>query len=346
MYCHSLHHKWLRWFWLFLTLAVLIKGVAGFFFLPGLALYALVQKHLKTLLYNKWLYAGLLFLIVVAGSYYALREWNAPGFLQVVYANELGGRYLQELEQNGQPLFFYFGNFWWRYPFWLYLLMPAFLVGLFSPSAKARAFSQFTAILSITYLLIISSSKTKLVWYDIPLYPLLALQVGWLLYWVWQWLQKQWLITTSHAVKIALGGSLFALLFAVPFRLVYQQITHLDDNASDREQAYFLQQAIRQKKDLNNHTFLYEDYDRHIRYYTNRLQAENVKVRLCNVVDEVKPGTYVVTSEDSTRQKLLQRYEVSQPVKAFGCDIYYIKNRLPEDSNLVTSKKAEQKKQS
>lgn len=248
VYCHNLQNKWLCWFWLFLTLAVLIKGVAGFFFIPGFVIYALVQKNFKTLLYNKWLYAGCLFLIAVVASYYALREWHAPGFLEAVYGNELGGRYLQELEQNGQPHLYYFRNFWWRYPFWLYLLLPAFLVGFFAPSAKAKAFSRFTAILSITYLLIISSSKTKLQWYDVPLYPLLALQIGWLLYFGWLWLQQQWLITASNAVKIALGGSLFALLFATPFRLIHQHITTLDHYSSDHEQALFLQQAIRQKK--------------------------------------------------------------------------------------------------
>lgn len=340
VHCHNLKNKWLQWFWLFLTLAVLIKGVAGLFFVPGLAVFALLQKHFKILLYNKWLYTGFLFLLMVVGSYYALREWHAPGFLQAVYNNELGGRYLKELEQNGQPLLYYFRNFTWRYPYWIYLLVPSVIAGYFSHSGKVKNFSLFTFILSITYLLIISSSKTKLQWYDLPLYPLFALQIGLLLYYGWLWLQMQLHVGVSHAVRLAMACTLSSLVFVLPFRAIHQHIKKLGSYMEDREQGWFLQQAIKQKKDLNNYTFLYEDYDRQIRYYTKRLQWQKVNVRLSNHVKDMKPGTYVVVSADSTRQKLLQLYQVAKQHEQYGCDVYFIKSKLTlEDNNFITSKK-------
>jgi len=323
-YCIKQDNKWLLWFWLFLTLAVLFKGVAGLFYLPGLAIFALLQKRVKSLLYNSYLYIGLAFFIIVVGSYYIFRELHAPGFLQAVYNNELGGRYLQELEENGQPFLFYIKNLFWRYPYWLYLIAPAFALGLMNRLPKVRTFTLFSAVLISSFVFIISLSETKLYWYDLPIYPLLAIQIALLLYDGWHFIRRQTLKRLHPVYSTAIAVLLFVLLFFAPVQEVYMINKFVSASLEDREQAWFLQEAMKRKRNLNNYTFLYEDYDRHILFYTKLLKLQNNNVRLVNHHRAIRPGSFVVVSEDSTQHKLMKDYLVTKKEEAYGCKVFYV----------------------
>ncbi|HKP32259.1 MAG TPA: glycosyltransferase family 39 protein, partial [Chitinophagaceae bacterium] len=92
--------KYLHLFFLCIALALLTKSVQGLIFLPGLGLYLVIQKKLMLFLRNKWFYIDALLVIIFAGGYYFLRELYNPGYLQAIWENELGGRYLNTLEEN------------------------------------------------------------------------------------------------------------------------------------------------------------------------------------------------------------------------------------------------------
>ncbi len=327
IYCIHLQSKWLIWFWLFFTLAVLIKGIAGLFFAPGLFIFLLATKRLKTFLTNPLLYIGLAFFIFLIAGSYAFREWNEPGFLQAVYNNELGGRYLQELEHNGRPLFFYVKNLFWRYPFWVFLIIPAYIFGFFSRHRKVQGFTFFSAVLSASYLAIISLSKTKLYWYDLPLFPFFALQIALLLYYGRLFIHENFLKNKAPIIAYAASTAIFILIFFIPVRHVFRHINVVNSHLEDREQAWFLQEAIKEKKDLNNYIFLFEDYDRHISYYIQLLQLQNSNAKLINNPLEVTPGSFVVVSEDSTKQKIINSFSVVQKDEKFGCTVYFIKKK-------------------
>ena len=100
LYVEKRSVKYLHVFFAALTLAVLTKGVQGLLFLPAIGLYIILNKQLRELLTNKWFYIDLGIFLLVAGGYYLLREQYNPGYLQMVWENQLGGRYLDALEEN------------------------------------------------------------------------------------------------------------------------------------------------------------------------------------------------------------------------------------------------------
>ncbi|HWB64246.1 MAG TPA: glycosyltransferase family 39 protein, partial [Chitinophagales bacterium] len=72
-------------FFIFLTLAVLTKGIACMMLMPGLFIYTLAHKRVLPFLKNKAFYAGLIFFLVFGAGYYFLRETMNHGYLQAVW---------------------------------------------------------------------------------------------------------------------------------------------------------------------------------------------------------------------------------------------------------------------
>jgi len=170
--------KWIYLTALFVTLAGMTKGIAGFLFLPALFLFALWQKQLKKLLTDKhsWIAAAGVLLVIM--GFYFLREMYNPGYLRTVWHNEIGGRYLQTRGGHLHPWFFYFKMMHKeRFLPWLFFLPLGLLSGWLG-NEKLKKFTGFLFLTSLFFLFIISFSKTKIVWYMLPVYPLFSLIVG------------------------------------------------------------------------------------------------------------------------------------------------------------------------
>jgi 4-amino-4-deoxy-L-arabinose transferase-like glycosyltransferase len=166
------------WASLWLSLAVLTKSVTGLLFLPAVAIYFTWKKTWIPIFRSPYLYYGLGIFIVLVGSYYGLREHYNPGYLQAVWKNELGGRYFEVLEDHQAPFSFYIKNSWrGKFLPWLFFL-PLSLMIVWQKKGKERDFFSFLLLVVISFLLLISVSKTKLEWYDAPVYPLLAILVA------------------------------------------------------------------------------------------------------------------------------------------------------------------------
>src|SRR5205814_1663873 len=102
-----------------------------------------------------------------------------PGFLKAVWENELGGRYMNTLENHNEPFWFYWNNFIDnRYIPWIYLLPASMIISLFNNSKRIRDFAAYLSLCTIIFFLTISLGKTKLFWYDAPMYPMMALIIG------------------------------------------------------------------------------------------------------------------------------------------------------------------------
>ena len=159
-------------------IAVLTKSIAGLFSLPGLFIFLLWKKEVIALLRDKHFYgATVLFLGIVAG-YYLLREHYNVGYLEAVWNNEIGGRYFLVNENNSKEFSFYFRKMYEsKFTPWLYFIPLSLLVATKEDEKIKDAIVLLSAVV-VVFLLIISISKTKLIWYDAPVYPLLAIIVG------------------------------------------------------------------------------------------------------------------------------------------------------------------------
>lgn len=162
----------------FLTFSILTKGVVAFFFLPGIFIYLVLFSKLKKIVFHKDFWKVILIPLVFGVGYYFIRELVTPGYLKLIWINELAGRYTS-VENSGKIE---------SNSFYLYILRSAlglkvlFLALIGFPvsylSQKYFRLSVFLNLLTLTFLLIVSLSKTKLYWYIAPIIPLISATAG------------------------------------------------------------------------------------------------------------------------------------------------------------------------
>ncbi|MBD0377862.1 MAG: glycosyltransferase family 39 protein [Flavisolibacter sp.] len=333
LFCKTTKNKWLLSFFTFLTLAALTKGIAGLLLTPALFIYAVTQKRLLLFLKNKWLYAGAVSFLCIVVGYYFLRDHYNPGYIKAVWKGELGS-YPKTLNKHNHPFLWYITNIiTWRYPYWFLFVIPAFVYGFLSSSEKVRSVTLFNLTMVVPFLFIISIAKTKLFWYDLPVYPFLSLQIGLMLYSLWLYIQEA-LEPFQWQQKIVAALFLFMLIFTIPFKRVYTHNRHIstgwpwDLDVAERNEGLFIQQAIRHKQDLNNYVFCYDACDRchgQIDFYITLLRSKNVNVRFQENLDSLTPGSYVVVSQPEMKERLESSYHVQKEKEAYGCFVYKLK---------------------
>jgi hypothetical protein len=102
---------------------------------------------------NKHVYIGFLIPVTVCFVYYYSRELVNPGYLKAVFENELGGRYLNVIEEHKASFWYYYLNFidFQLYPIWYLLLIPGFLIGMFHSNEILRRITIFSATLLVCF---------------------------------------------------------------------------------------------------------------------------------------------------------------------------------------------------
>ncbi|MGH1433215.1 MAG: ArnT family glycosyltransferase [Lewinella sp.] len=161
-----------------LTLALWTKGVAALFFLPGIFLLCLFVPSYRSALTNWRVYAAVLLPMMSLVGYYLLREIYDPGFLSLLWENELGGRFSQPLEgHRGGPMFYIGQLLLWptEQPWWLCLIVVPLL---YWRRAADRPLLRYLLVLLVTHLIILTLASTKLLWYAMPQVPLYCLLLG------------------------------------------------------------------------------------------------------------------------------------------------------------------------
>jgi hypothetical protein len=113
------------------------------------------------------------------GAYFVGREAIDPGYWGVVQANDIGGRYLTVIENHDEGWAYYLNNMSdTLFSQWLWALAPAGLLLGLQPAGPVRRAGGLLAAFVVGWLLVISTAKSKLGWYEAPVYPALALLVG------------------------------------------------------------------------------------------------------------------------------------------------------------------------
>lgn len=323
-YCETKKQQHLYLFFLFITLGVLTKGIAGLLFIPAFAIYGLLQKEIIPLLKNKHFYFGFMSFLVVVVGYYVLRELNNPGFLEAVQKNELGGRYLEVIENHKKPFWWYYNSFLeQRFAAW-YLLVPCgLIVGWFNKEAKVKKLAVYLSLLILTYFLVISSAETKLRWYDLPLYPFLSLLVTIFLHFIYKLLySKAWFIQT---LTINLLPFLFlCLVFVTPYKKTIDR-THNPQERKWRKDfydiGYYLREAVHGKHDLNGQFLLYKGYYAHNLFYLNVLNDQGTDISIKDW-KELQPGDIVIAPQQKVKNYIAKHY-LFEVVKDAGNVITY-----------------------
>ncbi|RFC54158.1 ArnT family glycosyltransferase [Brumimicrobium aurantiacum] len=308
--CESKKFKHLYWLFLILALAVLSKSISGLLFLPAFFLYALSQKQVLPLLKSKHFYGGALLFCGMIASYYGIRELNNPGYLEAVYQNELGGRYLEVIENHQHGFWYYLKNLTsYRFENW-YMLVPfGILFGLLSKDQLIKRLTLFLTLLTMTYFLIISGARTKLEWYDIPMYPFMAILAAIPIYRVYT-LLKSTLSNTNKITSKVLPILFFVIVCAIPYHTTFNRINRGTEELWDEEfysLSNYLQEAVDGEHDLNNKSIVYHGYNAHLLFYVNILNNQSINLKFKDWKN-LSAGDVVITNQIDINKNIEENY--------------------------------------
>ena len=232
-YVETGNRRHLIWLTVSMVAATMTKGPASFLGLPGLLVYAILRGKLGWLLRQSSVYGAVSSWLVIIGSYFLIRESVDPGYWQAVQENDLGGRFNTTLDSHQHPWDFYLKNFQERFfKNWLWALAPALLaVSLLEPTKLIkRAVGLLLAFMG-SWLVIISAAKTKLEWYDAPIYPAMALLLGLGLSKLYQDLLTVYLPRLTKRTGLLVQLVFFVVVFYTPFYAITRQI--IEERHSD-----------------------------------------------------------------------------------------------------------------
>ncbi len=319
--------KYLYLTFLGITLAVLTKSIVGLMFLPGLFLYTLYKRKLSYIFKYKHFYIGVLLSIGIMVLVIGGREFYNPGYLQAVMDNDLGGRFLVKRKMHVGPFLYYLYNWMdYRFSYWIILLPVSMVVGWNYKQSAMRDLSLFLTICILSFFLILSSSETKIKWYDIPMYPLIALIIAQFIYFIFTWLK------TPPDPNLRLKKNILPYLFVfVLFYFPYQHIftktnppneTHRD-GVGFYNISYFLKSGYEGKINLNGHTLLKEGYQPQLTFYFHLLKQKGIDIKLGHW-RHPKPGERVIAYQKKMITLLKERFEVKFVHKEKGVEVFDI----------------------
>jgi 4-amino-4-deoxy-L-arabinose transferase-like glycosyltransferase len=159
--------------------ALYTKSIAGLMFLPGLFIYSIYQYKLKAIFARKEIYFSIFAFIFFVLIYYLSRENLNPGYLKAAWNNEIAQRFFSVNQSHSESFDFYYQNLKEeRFVPWFLFLPFCFLFIFKKGNERIKNLVIYILFVVIGFFFVISISHTKLVWYDAPLYPYLAILAG------------------------------------------------------------------------------------------------------------------------------------------------------------------------
>jgi len=331
LFCNHSSNSKRNWFLLLFfvstSLGILTKSVAALLFLPSVSIYLLFSGKTKELFCSRYLHAGIFVFVMLVGGYYLIREYSNPGYFHAVYENELGGRFLKTNEEHNESFFFYFDNFYlYRLKAWLWFF-PAAAFFLFLNSSKlVNEAIRFSLLNILAFLLIISSSKTKLPWYDLPVYPLIAVLLSLSVFIFLSWMSKK-LPNINQSILTCLICSLITFY---PFREMYNMIKWEDDYRTSLDEyapAYYLRDMALNSNNFQNYIYFYDGYCPQFTIYVKRMNDLGAHIKLVSFSgnDSFAENSKVIAHHNATKQYIEAKYENEVYEEVKNVRVYVIK---------------------
>lgn len=157
--------------------ALLTKNILAGVVVPSWILFAFFWGNRRFLFSDIRLYAMTIGVLGVFAATIGGFEWAYPGFFNRMWNYELMGRYTEVIEGHTGPWYYYIALMFQEDLGFAVLVLVASAVGLLGAKRNALSgkLAVFISVMALVYLAVISYSKTKLPWYDAPIFPMLAL---------------------------------------------------------------------------------------------------------------------------------------------------------------------------
>jgi 4-amino-4-deoxy-L-arabinose transferase-like glycosyltransferase len=297
-----------------LILGVFTKSIAIMLVLPGLFLMTLVYGEHHKIFRNRWFYVYALAFLLICGSYYLLREHMQPGYLNIVWNEELFPRYLNTHERFyiGSSFFYVKNLALTRYTYWLCFLVAAIVILLWQSRKQKRSFPVYLMVNALIFLLLISAGS-KNIWYDGPLYPLMAIIIAMLLVQL-PGLLVSYIKKNGSLVQTA-GFMILAALFISPGISIMQKVKRTHEYSWDEDLfaiSYVLRNPGKYPEIMNQpFSIVFSNYYGHLLFYSEVLEIEQQKSIPINP-SSLAIGEYVLISEKITYERISSNYSFEE----------------------------------
>lgn len=322
---HQRGYWWLTT--LFLILGIWTKGIAGLFFLPGLFVFALAKGKLGFILKRSDTYLAAGVAIVLGLGYYLLREQLNPGYLQAIVKNELGGRFVEGREGYHYDFWYYIRNMWQeRLGWWVYFIPLGIVLG-WRAGGRLRDLTLLLSVNSLLLILVISSSKTKMGWYDLPVYPSLAVLSAIPAALLFQ------VIVTMPALsqgwrRPVITGLFVVVVFAYPYYRIIDEVYQPDKQSHHQWEK--MQYGYFMKNFSQRHHYLVgiDEYNPHVNFYIKVLRKRGYDVRVNRLQHPLPKGERVLVCDQRFKDSLQIRQSGNlTPLDYMGsCILYEVTN--------------------
>ncbi len=310
LYCDTGNSRYIYYTCIFVTLACFTKSIAGISFLPGLFVYAIARGKLLPLLKDKATWIGIaLFLTVMAGFYF-LRDHYNPGYIKAVFGDDLL-MLASKTEDHNEKWNFYLDNIISRrrFYYWIWFLPIGYLSVFFQKDERIKRLHAFVIWMSLAFLGFISIPLYKCVWYDLPVFPLLATITAIGIYTVLDALVK---LLKADKWKSALMTVSFIIIYIYPYSAIIDFVYKPKDETNMHGHytvSYFIRDHLKTPEIFNDQVFLFGEHNDHTYFYIRLLQRAGSNVTIWNCYDPLPPNTKVFLFGEKAKEFIKKNYE-------------------------------------
>ncbi len=228
-------------------LAVLTKGVVGLLPFAVIGIYELfmlllVQKKLSFALFGKYI-------ALVVSALVVFMPWHI--FMHFEFGNTFFNTYIgyhvlerasHAIEDKGRPFFWYLEVLRVSMRTWYIVLFVAYPFALITTPLKKSKKHLFLVVWSLCIFVFFSAAKSKLVWYIMPIYPVLAIIIGYFVTRVIDFL-------SSHISKkdhlLLKGIALYSvIIFSVGYLFIERKLVYTGDLTGAQAQLLELKDEV------------------------------------------------------------------------------------------------------
>ncbi len=243
-----------------LIFSILTKSIMGFAMLPGVFLYALLKQQILPLLQLKNLWFAIIGFATVIASYYLLREQLQPGYLKLVWENELFPRYFNIAEGQNYRIpksrFYYLQLITEKQFSYFSYSFPLLLVLIFLSKDKlVKEFALYLIICALVFLVLLSGGTINS-WYDAPIFPLLAMLTGLGLSILLNSLLHYLGLKTGWKKRLLISA-VFLSFFSYPYNKIINKVYKPNSN-SDKYGKFI--ERLSEREDLSSKLFVFYEW--------------------------------------------------------------------------------------
>lgn len=315
---------------IFLNLGFLSKSFAALIFLAPMLIFMLHKgkEDILTYLKSTYLLKTIGVFIATVSIGFLIREIYQPGYLNYIFSHD-AGRLFHVVETHAHPWYFYiFTLMEERYLYWFSLFLIGVFLNFTLEKGPLKTIATGSLIFIGFYFIVISLSTTKLVWYDLPLYPLLAIVSAIPIYKLIAFFKK------SRDQQKWLAPTFFLLTFIVPYSNSFAASRSNSIINKDYEleiNHFYLKDQLSDKKSLPNLTVFHNGYRGSLLCYKYRYKERNSLLKITQS-PIFKPKELVLVARDSMRQILNSKYD-ADTVEIYDNAVLYQINDDKQQTN-------------